>query len=527
MHLFTLGRLKLDGVAFSRPKPLLLLAYLSVEGPKDRRFLAELFWPAAARPMASLRVALAHLRSGAPGAVNDDGRVLRSAVHSDAAVLLRSLEDGDLPAALRLYDGPFLAGIDLQSVQGELAEWLLTTREQIADRVRDALLRKAGKEAQAGDFAAAAACAEHAWRLAGASYPAIETLIKLHLLFSAAGSTLASTVQAEALAFGVTLDPDLAAARRELSGERQSIAPGLPVRASSFVGRDRELLWLTRLLARHDTRLVTVCGPGGVGKTRLALQCAYGEYGDGLWPDGLLFVELEHLTEAGRIPTAIAEGLGVQLSGRSGALTELAAAIGQRRMLLILDNFEQLSGGSNTPSQLLRACPGLTLLITSRARLNLDGEHVLVLQGLPIPVTPDSAIAAQYDGVQLFLDRALQAQPAFELDSATLPHVLSICGHVAGSPLGIELAAAWIRTLPVEEIAAELRHSLELLAGGANDLPERQRSMRSTLEHSWRLLSTEEQEVLSRLSVFVGGLLQASRCRRLRRHITASLQPGG
>lgn len=505
MELRTLGRLELEGLDFSRPKLLLLLAYLALEGPRERRFLAELFWPEADQPMASLRVALAQLRKGAPGTISGDRQQLSSTAATDAVRLLDKLERGELTEALRLYQGPFLAGIHLQTWSAELEEWVLATRELIADRVRKALLQKAARDASAGDFAAAADRAEQAWQLAGAPYPTFEELRSMHLFLCAAGNARAAEVQKEALTFGVTLDSDRAAARDKLAGAQPAKDHDLPLRASSFIGREPELLTLAQLLSRRDTRLVTLCGPGGVGKTRLAVQIAYSEHRNGLWPDGVSFVALEQLSDPAHIPAAIAEALDIELAGQDQPLTELTQVIGKREMLLILDNFEQLTAGNTAVSRLLLSCPGLVLLITSRERLNLDGEHLFTLDGLPVPAATEPEDAAQHDAVQLFLQRARQVQPGFTLDTETLPHVLDICNHSAGLPLGIELAAAWVRALPVQEIAAELQRSLDLLSVGARDLPERQQSMRSTLEHSWKLLSPPEQEVLGRLAVFAGG----------------------
>jgi len=511
VQLQTLGGLALRGSSFGRPKPLLLLTYLALEGARDRHHLAELFWPDAAEPMGSLRVALAQLRAAAPGTLADGEAGLTAAVDADAVALLQALDANDPAKATGLYRGAFLAGFYLAGLGSELEEWVYSTREFLAGRVRDAWLTLAERDAAVGDFREAARRAEGALSLPGAPPPEPEALARLYRLLVAGGSTKASDLQREARGYGIELKTTREEARRELQPPAEADPGGepvphnLPLRPTSFIGRDPELIELGKLLADPDTRLVTLVGVGGVGKTRLALQAAHGEVQGGRFPDGVYFAPLDALSEPGLVPAEVARVLGLGLPGVDKPLAELTRALAGRRLLLLLDNFEHLMAGADVLSALLTACPALKLLVTSRERLNLEGEQLFQVEGLPLPpMTLTTEEAAYQDAVQLFLQRAKRVRLDFTLHDRALPHVLRICRLLGGAPLGLELAAASLRLMPVADIASEIERGLDLSAQ-TRDIPGRHRSLRATFEHSWRLLTDKEQEVLRRLSVFVGG----------------------
>jgi len=517
VQLQTLGGLALHGSSLGRPKPLLLLTYLALEGAKDRHHLAELFWPDAAEPMNSLRVALAHLRAAAPGSFENKGTGLTAEVEADAVALLRALDARELVRATELYRGAFLEGFYLAGIGSELEEWVYSTREFLGGRVREAWLGLAERDAAVGDFRAAARRAEAALKLPGAPPPEPEGLERLYRLLVAGDSPRARDLQKEARSYGLDLSFTQDEARRHLqpSGERSAGGSphNLPLRATSFVGRDPELIELAKLLADPDTRLITLVGVGGVGKTRLALQAAHGEVQGGRFEGGVYFIPLDALTDPGLIPAEIARALGVGLPGLDRPLVELTQALAGRRLLLLLDNFEHLMAGADVLSTLLTACLALKLLVTSRERLNLEGEQLFQVEGLPLPrmtLTPEEA--AYGDAVQLFVQRSKRVKLDFTLDERTLPHVLRICRLLEGSPLGLELAAASLRLMPVADVAAEIERGLDL-STQTRDVPGRHRSLRATFEHSWRLLTDKEQEVLRRLSVFVGGFTREAAAR--------------
>jgi predicted ATPase/Tfp pilus assembly protein PilF len=275
------------------------------------------------------------------------------------------------------------------------------------------------------------------------------------------------------------------------------------------VGREPELAEIARLLRDPACRLLTLVGPGGVGKTRLALQAAAAQRA--AFPDGVFFVPLETLDAAAELPFALATALQLPLCPAIDASSQLVDFVRPRTALLVLDNLEQLCSpagegeGVALLAQALRAAPALKILDTSRERLNLRGEWLLELEGLPFPADAHAPDAERYAAVQLFVLTAQRIAPGFALTPEGQADVVRICQRVEGLPLALELAAGWVRLLPCAEIAAEIERDLACLSSSLRDLPVRQRSLRAAFAYSWRRLSAEERAVLSRLAVFRGG----------------------
>jgi predicted ATPase/DNA-binding XRE family transcriptional regulator len=281
----------------------------------------------------------------------------------------------------------------------------------------------------------------------------------------------------------------LAVAREPL---RDTAKHNLPVSDASFIGRDGELSTLVELLESRDARLLTLVGPGGVGKTELAVQAARLRVGTS--EDGEWFVPLAGVGDVEYLPAAVAEVLGLQFAGRLEPAVQLRNFLRDRELLLVLDNFEQLlPGGLELVLDLLQHAPGVTLLVTTRERLNVKPETVLPLQGLTLE-----------EGTQLFGRRVSEAD-ALRLPTDVRASAERICRLVDGLPLGIEMAAAWTRLMSPEELATGLAGDLDLLVTGSRDTPKRHRSMRGVFEASWRRLAEGEQDVLRQLSVFRGG----------------------
>jgi DNA-binding SARP family transcriptional activator len=330
MLLRTLGGLSLEGSSLKRPKPLLLLSYLALEGSKDRKHLSELFWPGAASSMSSLRTALRQLRQSAPGVLEGEEQ-LSARVACDAKELLQAVERGELETSREAYRGPFLKGFYLEELGVELEEWIYATREFIAARVREGLLKLAEKRAATGRVAEAARLGEEAYWLSGAPEPDPEHFSRVYRLLVAGGSSRASEVKEEAESFGLELDITSEKARVSLEPEQQPLAfqSNLPSRPSSFVGRDLELIEIANLMSQEDCRLITLLGAGGVGKTKLALRVA--QEALSAFPAGVYFVNLDALTEPALIPTTIAGALGVALPGDqplAGLLSHLKDRVG-------------------------------------------------------------------------------------------------------------------------------------------------------------------------------------------------------
>jgi len=323
---------------------------------------------------------------------------------------------------------------------------------------------------------------------------------------------------AEALGLAPAERAALAAAAQHARRLRPSPAPGpappvsrapqLPNWLTSFVGREDELASIRALLdpARSATRLLTLVGPGGVGKTRLAAAAAANLVD--AYPDGAVFVDLVPLRDPRLVSSTIARAVGLREAGGRSARDLLLEHLRQRRLLLVLDNFEHLLGAAPLLADLLQACAQVALLVTSRAALRLRGEQRFAVPPLAAPTVTDDtnpAVIHASPAVQLFIARAQAVAADFTLPDHTLATVAAICRRLDGIPLAIELAAAWVPLLAPDALLSRLERRLSLLTSGAADLPERQQTLRSTLAWSYDLLAANEQAVFRRLAVFAGG----------------------
>jgi hypothetical protein len=413
MRLTMLGGLALESATFNRPKPLLLLAYLAVEGSKEKRHLYELFWPEAADPAMSLRVASTQIRKVDTNLLKSDERTLSTGLETDLAVLQSAITERNAEKLIELYKGEFLQGFSLPDWSVELEEWVYSTRDFITARVRSAFLQLAEAQAAKGNFTEAAQWAERAYRL-GKDNQEPEDLERLYVLLLAGESASSSEVKKLAREYG--LEPTLTreeakaryfVARSTESSETRSISNNLPKAKTTFIGRDPELVEVGRLLGQNEVRLITLLGPGGMGKTRLALQLAQGQLQEAHFKDGIYFVALDTLENPAQLPLVIAQTLGLNLQSKDDPFTVVKGAIGKGHVLLVLDNFEQLMRGVLMVSELLESCPHLTILVTSRERLNLEEEFVLTLQGLPLPEAGNTDLSKiEYnDAVKLFVQK--------------------------------------------------------------------------------------------------------------------------
>jgi predicted ATPase/DNA-binding XRE family transcriptional regulator len=279
----------------------------------------------------------------------------------------------------------------------------------------------------------------------------------------------------------------------------------LPVPLTLLLGRERDEASVAHLLRRADVRLLTLTGAPGVGKTRLAVQAAIGLRP--LFGDGVSFVALAPVRDPALVLPTIARTLGLRESANRSLVQTLYAYLRERELLLVLDNFEHLLEAGPAVAELLSTCPHLTALVTSRAALRVQGEHEFAVPPLALPDAaklPPIEELIQSAAVALFLQRAQAVRPDFELTAATVPIVVRLCQRLDGLPLAIELAAARIKLLPLEALLERLQRRLDLLVGGACDLPERQRTLRAAIAWSYDLLSAEEQMLFRRLAVFAG-----------------------
>ncbi|HEX6045400.1 MAG TPA: protein kinase [Pyrinomonadaceae bacterium] len=290
---------------------------------------------------------------------------------------------------------------------------------------------------------------------------------------------------------------------------RPAMAPtNLPRRMSELIGRERELAEVVSALLMSDEQLVTLTGPGGTGKTRLAFEVGRELHDCGDFSDGVIAVDLAPLSDPGSIVSHVAETLGV-IETRGGSIANaLAQHLSNKRLLLLLDNFEHLLDGAPLVSALIAASPGLKVLATSRSPLRLSHEREYAVEPLEVPA-PASPMEldkfARVPAVRLFVERARQAKPSFELTHANANAVAEVCRKLNGLPLALELAAARVKLLTPTAMLKRLDHSLSLLTGGPRDLPARQQTMSAAVAWSYDLLTEGERAVLGRIAVFPGG----------------------
>lgn len=294
----------------------------------------------------------------------------------------------------------------------------------------------------------------------------------------------------------------------------------LPVQLTPLVGRSEAVLQVVSLLARDDVRLVTLTGPGGIGKTRLALQTA-AELVD-RFADGVYLVALGPIADPDLVTGTIAQTLGMWALGSASLAENLQSYLAEKDILLVLDNFEHLLAAGPRIMELLVACPQVTMLATSRVSLHLRGEHEFEVAPLGLPdrftarsrgsrggrvgvMDGDLAGLTQYAAVALFIERSQAVKSDFAVTGSNAPAIAEICARLDGLPLAIELAAARVRLLPPQALLARLSSRLNLLTGGARDLPERQQTLRNTIAWSYDLLAPQEQALFRRLAVFAGG----------------------
>lgn len=486
MRLKTFGGAALEGTSLRRPQLLLLMAYLAVEGTKSRQELRGLFWPQARDPAGNLRFALSQIRVAAPQVIREDGPRLTLTLPTDTDDLVQTFRSAP-ERVLSIYQGAFLDGLRVEGE--ELEDWLLLTREHYAAQVRTSLIQQAARltrDSQKEEgHAHVSDLLRRAWKLPGARPLDADELRALHDLATLIGDEISGALRQEAAELDLPLTIPPPVERPDDHSPRM-----LPQHATSFIGRSAELAELRDLLDDPQTRLLTLLGSGGIGKTRLAL-----ELGRLISGRKVIYVDLQQVDDPALVPNLMALALGVKPGSTVSALDVLKGALADSTTVIILDNFEQVLSAGEALTTLLDACPGVQFIVTSRARLAQPAETLYPVDGLDF-AGQDSEAA------DLFVSRARRANARFRLSPVNAPAVVDICRRVEGSPLGIELAAAWLRSVPVEQIAAELQQGVELLEDTAG---KERRSLRAIFAQSWQRLSEKERELLTGLSLFRGG----------------------
>ena len=536
-----------------------LLAYLAVEAdqPHSRDSLVGLFWPEmpAADARNNLRVALSRLKQHL---ANDT--LLETTRHTVAFTptdqfwldvrhflsLIKQSETHNHPTlsacrpcqtalrqALELYQGEFLTGFFLEDCLA-FEEWLFVWRERLHVQMLKQLDHLVQAAENSGHFAEAERYARRQIELDPLHESAHRQLMRALVAQGQRSAALTQFQTCEAILqaeLGVEPETETVLLHQEIQAGRLTISSAgvettpagspvarryaLPESITPFIGREIELEQLSQRFTERGEpgersyRLISLVGPGGIGKTRLALQAARAQRD--AFRDGVFFVPLDAVQTAAEIPAALAEALDVIFSGPESPQAEIINILRDKQLLLVIDNLEHvIEGGTEFLLEILQAAPKVVLLITSRERLNVQAEDLFRLAGLPYPDSDTDPEAARYAALRLFADRAHRLNKDFGLSEDILSHVVQICRLVEGLPLGLELAATWVRDFSIKEIAVFLAEDFDLLATDLRDISPRHRNIAAVFEHSWRLLSPAEQAVLPQLAVFRGGFTLAA-----------------
>ncbi|MFZ1753514.1 MAG: BTAD domain-containing putative transcriptional regulator [Caldilineaceae bacterium] len=416
-----------------------------------------------------------------------------------------------LHAAVDLYRGDFLEGVMLRDAPA-FEEWMLAQRARYREIALQAMHELVELRMDQGDYTDAIHTATRLLALDSWREEAHRTLM---LALARTGQSSAALAQYENCrqilqeVFGAEPSVETTQLYERIRAARRGPRHNLPLPATELIGREQELAEIRRLLADPTCRLLTLVGPGGVGKSRLALEAASlmgGGFLNGVW-----YVRLADLNPDApdAIPQALADALQLPLSGTATPQQQIAEFLRHKELLLVLDNLDHLLGQCAWLGQLLESAPDIKILATSRARLNLRAEWLIDLHGLPYPRGKEQA-TEDLAAMQLFAQRARRLQNSFALNTENRPLVARICRLVHGVPLALEMAATWMRTLSPAQIAAEIEKSLDFLTDPHSDAVDRHRSQRAVFDASWHLLTPAERDAFARLAVFRGGFDSAA-----------------
>lgn len=530
-------------IHISRRKAMALLAYLAVNGqPHSRDALGTLLWPendhSSARGRLRRTLSSLHRALGAGWLVADRETVCLK-THPDPGEemvfwldvadfqsKLKAVEDHNHPSndicedcirvleeAVKLYTDDFMAGFSLKDCPA-FDDWQFFEREALRSQLAGILDNLSIHFSTVSEHKTAIQFARRWLAIDPLHEPAHQRLMDLYEI---SGQHTAALRQYETcrqvLADELGVEPSQATRDlynrirfTPLSSLRLSRPKSnLPAQTTPFIGREAELSEIKARLKSADCRLLTLLGPGGSGKTRLAIETGKGLLDD--FKHGVFFINLAPIQEQSFIPSAIAQAIHYPLQEGGTPEEQILEYLLNKEMLLILDNFEQLIPGAQFVNQIIQAASRVKVLATSRTSLAITGEYLYTVMGMAYPETihPQPGTSSKYSAIQLFESGAKQRQPSFELTDENLPNVIQICALIEGMPLGIVLAASWVRMLTPAEIAEEIARDLAFLDTELQDVPKRQQSLRSVFNHSWQLLSQSERRIMKSLSVFRGG----------------------
>jgi predicted ATPase/DNA-binding SARP family transcriptional activator len=552
-YLFGAPRLEREdeAIKISLRKALALLAYLAVtQQSHSRDALATLFWPddSQSKARGNLRRTLSRLNKvlGKGWLEIDRGNaglnpkadlwldveqfqrgLAQCQTHGHASIEVCSHCLPDLTAAAELYTGDFLAGFSLPDCP-DFDEWHFFQSEGLRQALASALEQLGRGHSDRGDHDLAISYARRWLALDPLHEPAHRRLMELYAQTGQQAAALrqyeecvrvldkeiGTPPSAETTALFELVKtkrapprPAPKAKKAPLSSRPAAPPHNLPPQSTPFIGREDELAEITGRLTDPTCRLLTLVGPGGIGKTRLALAAAERQLDPVSFPNGVYFVSLAPISGAEFMISTLADALNISFFGQTEPKTQLLNYLRGKQLLLALDNFEHLLAeqGTDLLSGILSTAFQVKILVTSRVRLHLQEEWVIDLQGLPCPDEASHELLDRFGAVQLFLQRARQARSDFVLAEDEVPEVGRICRLVAGMPLALELAAAWVRLMSCQEIAQEIERNLDFLSTPLRNILDRHRSLTAVFDHSWHYLSRDEQHVFRGMTVFRGG----------------------
>ncbi len=539
---FSLIPMGQQAISFTGDRPISLLAYLLLHRNTavSRQHLAFTLWPDSSDSQArtNLRNLLFTLRQTLPNADNylaADAMTLQWRSDTDFKLDVAEFETAlsvtktavsatdkiaQLETAVAIYQGELLPG--------NYDDWIIPIRENLRQNYLDALYQLVTLLEEQQDFRTAARYGQRLLQQDPLDETAYVQLMRLHArsgdragirrIYELCLNTLRRELEVEPspttqAAYEQLLRVEapvtaVALPTNDQTTQQQppSLSPRprpLPQPGTPFIGREAELAHVAELLAAPDCRLLTIIGPGGIGKTRLALQTAVGHAR--IFADGVIWVPLSSIQMAEQVAAAIADALHYRLNGTTQSTIELISLLTEKEVLIVLDNFEHLLESSDFLAELLAQTSAVKLLITSRQALDLQQEWRFSLEEMPLPDIADWKSLSTNSAIQLFAQSARRASSIFSLTPDDYTAVAQICHLVGGMPLGIELAASWTRLLTCAEIASEIEKNLDFLTVTLRDVPPRHRSLRAVFDYSWNLLSPMEQQALAQLAIFRGG----------------------
>ncbi len=545
LHLFGQPRVEKDGRAIKirRNKALALIAYLAIEQrPMSRETLSLQFWPDYANGRAALRNVLHELNKSELGTCLKTTRktvaLKASRIWVDVVSFRKKLshctthshKTGDfckdclpfLTEAASLYQGDFMAGFSLaDSVNFDT--WQQQQGESLLRDLHNVLQKLTKGHEITNDISSSLDFANQWLRLNELNETAhrrlmillaknghrSEALLQYQSCVQILDDELGVEPEEETTALYLRLRDGTPLPTKQFAFHQfvnpESAKHNLPLQPSPFIGRTKELATISKQLQEPSCRLLTIVGLGGVGKTRLALKVAAGQLEN--YADGVFFVNVASLDSPDLLPISIANAIGFSFYSKDSPAGQLLNYLRQKQMLLLLDNFEHLIKDDHLLSEILITAPDVRLLATSRERLNLAEEWLFPLEGLSVPTidAADRYVPGKDDeAIQLFVQCAKRIKVNFSIQPSNQKGITQICKLLEGLPLGIELAAAWVRALSCEEILQQLRESLDFLSTTTLNIPERHQSLRAAIQYSWNFLTPGEKKALRRLAIFKG-----------------------